>query len=73
MTEAQRLARILEDDEIQHLTVSRSEIAAELRRLDTVNAQLVEFAREYLSNWGDLEGYLQDMARAAIAATGETK
>lgn len=46
----------------------------EIERLRAVNAQLLEFAREYLSNWGDLDGYLQDMARAAIAkTTGETK
>lgn len=93
-TEVQRLIESLEAEQ-EHMSVSRSEVAAELRRLEAtnadlekandrlceqnttldaacakleaVNAELLEFAREYLSNWGDLEGYMQDMARAAIA------
>jgi hypothetical protein len=44
-----------------------SEAAAELRRLHSVNADLLEFAKEWLDRQGTDENYMVMKARAAIA------
>ena len=65
--EALRLADALNmsapfvDDHINHAA------AAELRRLHSVNAELLEFAKEWLDRQGTDENYMVMKARAAIA------
>ena len=50
----------------------KRQAAAELRRLNSVNAELLEFAKEWLDRQGTDENYMVMKARAAIAkATGE--
>jgi hypothetical protein len=50
----------------------KRQAAAELRRLHSVNAELLEFAKEWLDRQGTDENYMVMKARAAIAkATGE--
>ena len=66
-TEAQRLADVLEELDAQFTFPGLcSEAAAELRRLDAVNAQLLEVLEE-LMYWDNGKPEYDD-ARAAIAA-----
>jgi len=71
--EALRLAEQLEDPVNAKLYLAPY-VAAELRRLHAVNAELLHFAKavvRYAGNSGD--DYLADKARAAIAkAEGQT-
>jgi cell division protein FtsB len=52
------------------LREQNTEVDQARAKLEAANAELLEFVREYLSNWGDLDGYLQTIARAAIAKHG---
>jgi len=70
-TEAQRLADELD---AYHMASHHKEAATELRRLEAVNAQLLEALRVMVDNFGptssdDVRGLGE--ARAAIAATKE--
>ena len=54
-------------------TTKASKTAAELRRLHEVNAELLEFAKEWLDRQGTDENYMVAKARTAITKAEAAK